>query len=166
MYKTPRIFSLLLLSVAFLAGCRQPERVGEVVLDDEGPLPVPFEIVADGASARLTPPLEQAVVDAQGWDSLQAALTFRRAPAPVDFSGAMLLVAVAQAPSSGHALRFESIEQDSAGLVAYYTLLAPDADCITDRRPQQPFQVVRLRAVEGDVRFEKRKEALRCTFQW
>lgn len=159
--KPPRILPLLVLFV--LTGCRAtPERVGEVVLA-EGSLPVSFEVVGEGLRVAGAAPIEAALRTPEAWDSLRARLTFRRAPGVVDFAGAMLLVVAEDARSSGHALRFESVEVDSAGVVAAYTVFTPAADCLVDPSPQQPFQVVRLRNVEGPVRFERHTEALPCT---
>ncbi len=155
-----RILPIVLLA---LAACNPPRvREGEVVVA-EGTLPVSFEAVADGATARLDTLFEAAVTGSAAWDTLRPRLHFRRPPAPVDFEGAMLLVAAVRTPASGYALRFDSIEEEADGVVATYTVFTPGTDCFTDAIPQQPFQVVRLRRFDVPVRFRRHDEPLRCT---
>ncbi len=165
MTRTAQILALLTFTVV-LAGCKKPERVGEVVLGDDGAMPVSFEIVGAGARADVPAPLTTTVTQASMWDTLRPRLTFTRPPAPVDFAGAMLVVVAPAVPSSGHSVRVEAIEEDADGLHVSYVVYAPAADCLTEGRPQTPFQVVRLRRIDGPVRFTARAEPLKCTFDW
>ncbi len=161
MLKALRISPALLCLL--LWGCASPSsREGEVILFDTA-LPVSFEVIGAGATAALDTSLEVAVRDVQAWDTLQRRLTFHRPARAVDLDGAMLLVAAVETARSGHALRFDTVEEDSAGVVATYTVFTPGADCFTDATPQHPFQVVRLRSVPGVVRFVRQDEALPCT---
>lgn len=150
-----------LAALVATAGCVDvPE--GDVVTSDDGPVPVSFQLLGfgtyDGAQGLET----VARTDAE-WARLRARLDFARPPRAADsLGGTMVLVAGAQVPHGGYALRFVTLEQTADSLEATYVLLAPGAECTTAPAPQQPFVAARAPRVDRPVRFVRLVEETPC----
>lgn len=79
-----------------------------------------------------------------------------------DFEQMMILVAAVPAPTGGYTVEFESVEIIGDEIVASYVVSAPGYDCVAISALTQPFQVVAVRKVEGNVRFVHRTETESC----
>jgi hypothetical protein len=157
-----RLRTLLVIVLAFTASaCDVPQ--GDVSVNDGGPTPIPFQRVGFGMYEG-TSDLETVVrTDAQ-WQRLSDSLAFLR-PAQLrgdTLGGAMILVAGAQAPFGGHALRFIALEQDSSGVEATYVLLVPGEECTMAPAPQQPFFAIKAPRIDAPIRFTRVVEETPC----
>jgi hypothetical protein len=153
--------ALAALSVLF-AGCLDVPQ-GDVTTEDGGPLPVAYQMIGFGTYQGDEAQLEAVARTDAEWDALSDRLSFARPTRQADtLGGTMILAAGAQAPYSGFALRFVTLEQDSTGLEATYVLLVPGEECATAPAPQQPFVAVRAPLVEAPVRFTRLVEETPC----
>jgi hypothetical protein len=160
-----RLRTLMAALCLCAAGCAEvPE--GDVVTDDEGPVPLSFQMLGFGTYAGETD-LEAVARSTGEWQQLRATLDFARPPRALgdSLAGTMVLVAGAQVPHGGYALRFVSLEQDDDGLEATYVLLEPGEECTTAPAPQQPFVAARAPRIDAPVRFVRVVERTPCVLE-
>lgn len=154
-----RLTLLLTFFALTAAGCRQREPLAEVVLFEGGEL-LSFQPIGQGTNATLT--ADTVARTAEAWAALQTAFQPRQPFRPVDFPGAMVIVAADSVPTGGYSVHVESVERDSLGVLTTYTLLQPCEESLATAVIQQPFQAVVVRHLDAPVRFVRRVERLDC----
>lgn len=152
---------LILALVVPLSGCLDD---GSEVTVDEQTVPLPFERLARGQSASLHDTLEVVVKHTDQWHAIAETFAVPQ-PAVVDFDQVMMLFAAIPAPSGGYDIQFRSVEVEDGRVVAHYSLGVPGDDCIATMGTTVPFDAIIVRRVDLPVIFERRQEAIRCTFR-
>ncbi len=81
----------------------------------------------------------------------------------VDFGSRMVvLLALGERGSGGHAVRFEEMVREGGDAVVRYTVTAPGPNCMTTQAITAPADVVSVPRVAGTVRFERRMVTEPC----
>ena len=121
-----------------------------------------FAHVGRGRQARVDTTF-RLIADPATWaayqDSLQPIQPFEK----VEFSREMILLAALPVPTGGYDLRIEFVEFLSDTITVNYRLFLPGADCRNAEAPGVVFDVARLGRIEGELRFLREQESLKCT---
>ena len=126
----------------------------------------PFTRLATAETSGFTEATELVVRDAsaaaQAWQRLHQGVP-GTAPPAVDFSRQMIvLLALGERSTGGHAVRFDSLTVDPAGAVVRYTATSPAPSCMTAQMITSPVEAVLVPRVDGEVRFERRSVVQAC----
>lgn len=144
---------------AALTGC-EPEPLPV----DDGPVPLVFDPLGVGQQIRGADSLavREVVRDSAAWAAFGPRLLSFRPIDGVDFSQRMILVAGVPVNSGGHILTFQSVEQDSAEIVATYLLTVPSDDCVIAMGNTTPYHAIAATRSDLPVRFEEERETISC----
>jgi hypothetical protein len=74
----------------------------------------------------------------------------------------VVLLALGERSSGGHAIRFDGIDTSAGGATVRYTATRPGRECMTTQEITAPVEVVRVPRVEGAVRFERKDVVQDC----
>ncbi len=119
------------------------------------PLPVSFERVASGDHSGVASEGYRLVRSATEWDEFVASypgVLPDGAPAHIDPGGRLILVVFqGEEPSAGHSIRVTSITRAGTEILVRLRETAPGAGCDPTPGPTQPFDVILMPRVEGDL---------------
>ena len=118
------------------------------------------------ATSGFTGAEELVIRDQAAWQAAWARVHEGMAAPPlpaVDFARDMVvLLALGERSSGGHAVRFDSLSVSGGGATVRYTATSPGPGCMTTQAITAPIEVVRVARVAGAVRFEARTVQERC----
>ncbi len=143
-----------------LLGCGPSGTVPDA--EDEMVESLYIEPLGLGVSAAIQDTTALVFRTAEDWEGFRDNLRPRGPFKESDFEQTMILVAAVPAPTGGYTVEFESVEIIGDEIVASYVVSAPGYDCVAISALTQPFQVVAVRQVEGNVRFVHRTETESC----
>jgi hypothetical protein len=132
-----------------------PERSGGNAME--------IEEIARGSFSQVQQERMEVIRDASDFRSVwrQAG---RRGEAPeIDFERDMIAVVfMGERRTGGYSIRVDGAERSNDGLVLQVLMREPGPDCMTTQALTQPWQIVRLPRVEGEVDFRIRQETVDC----
>jgi hypothetical protein len=141
------------LMVAACGG--SPERTGGNGME--------IEEIGRGSFSQIQAERMEVIRDASDFRSVwrQAG---RRGEAPeIDFDREMVAaVFMGERRTGGYSIAVEKVEQIGSGVLLHVLLREPGPDCMTTQALTQPWQIVRLPRVEGEVDFHIRQETVEC----
>lgn len=113
-----------------------------------------------------TEPAEEVIRDpaawASAWRRLHDANPATALP-EVDFGQSMVvLLALGERSSGGHAVRFDELSREGDTATVRYTVTSPGPNCMSTQAITSPVDVVRVARVPGTVRFERRMVQQAC----
>ena len=154
---------LLVLSGAALvtSGCDR-NRLIDTVETGSFSENLPFETVGIGQRITITATTELIIRTEAEWLELSRTMTPYEAFSTIDFDQVMLAVVAVQVDSGGWAVDVESVEQADGKIEVAYVISEPGVDCITPQALATPFQVIKVRKMDGDVTFISRSESFSC----
>jgi hypothetical protein len=155
-----RIFFPSALLILTLGGCS--ERGAYQMHPDDDIEALVFEPIGRGNYAAVEDTARLVFRSEAEWTAFRDRLRPIRDFGPVDFNQMMVVVAAVPTTEGGHSVEFESFEVDRRGVLASYVIQEPGEDCMTATVISQPFQAVKVRRHDADVRFEHRVETYRC----
>lgn len=123
---------------------------------------LPFETVGIGQRIDISDTTELLIRSEPEWTLLAATMTPYAEFTAVDFDQVMLAVVAVPVESGGWAVDVESVEQIDDMIEISYVISEPGIDCITPPALATPFQVIKMRKLDGDVRFTARDERFSC----
>lgn len=81
----------------------------------------------------------------------------------VDFEASMVVaVFMGERRTGGHRVRVESVRQSGEQLIVSVNMEAPGPNCMTTQALTQPYQIVRLPRLEGEVAFQIEQVEVDC----
>lgn len=84
-------------------------------------------------------------------------------PPAVDFAQrTVIVVALGERATGGHAVRVDAVAAQNGGAVVRYTATSPGQGCMTTQMITSPIEVVSVPRVTGEVRFEQRRATASC----
>ena len=122
--------------------------------------------LASATTSGFTEPAELVLRDApalaEAWRTLHGGIPAESPPA-VDLARDMVvLVALGERSSGGHAVRVDGVSPAGDGATVRYTATRPGASCMTTMEITSPVDAVRVPRVDGAVRFERRDVVREC----
>lgn len=84
-------------------------------------------------------------------------------PPTVDFQESMVVaVFMGERRTGGHRVRVESVRESGDEMVISVNMEAPGRNCMTTQALTQPYQIVRLPRLEGEVAFQIEQVEVDC----
>ena len=122
--------------------------------------------LVSATTSGFTEPAELVLRDApalaEAWRTLHGGIPAESPPA-VDLARDMVvLVALGERSSGGHAVRVDGVSAAGDGATVRYTATRPGASCMTTMEITSPVDAVRVPRVDGAVRFERRDVVREC----
>lgn len=154
------LLTVLVLTVS-LSACER-NRLIDTVETGSFTENLPFETVGIGQRIDITDTTELLIRSESEWTVLAATMKPYKEFSAVDFDQVMLAIVAVPVESGGWAVDVESVEQIDGLIEVSYVISEPGIDCITPPALATPFQVIKMRKLDGDVRFTARNERFSC----
>jgi len=156
------LFVITLSGVTLLLSGCDKYRVIDTVETGDLSEALPFETLGFGQRMDVDGKTEIIVRNDAEWQAILSTMTTFEALERVDFEEAMVAIIAIPVESGGYTIEVEAVEQVDGILEVSYVISEPGIDCITPPALATPFQVVRMRRLDLEVRFSSRKELFSC----
>ena len=148
-------------ATSLLSGCDKYQVIDTVETGDFSEV-LPFETLGFGQRMDIESKTEIIVRNDAEWQEILTTMSPFKAFESVDFEQVMVAIIAIPVESGGYSITVEVVEQVDGVLAVAYVISEPGIDCITPPALATPFQVVRMRKLDLEVRFSSRKESFSC----
>lgn len=152
-----RIFTTALVCALVISGC-QTQTVADLGPDEV----LYFETVGMGHNGAIRDTTEVVFTDRAAFESAVSNLNLLGPISDVDFSQNMVGFIAIPTESGGYIIEVKSVEKTGNEIVVSYEFSTPGQDCVTIQALSLPFQIVKIKRSEGEVRFNRIQKQYSC----